>query len=94
MDALWQQLSCHGDYPGGDLTYRRCRNLYARRQASAGAPHVAADGTGHDFTVIDQKAFLSTLTIITTALTLFLEAIAGISLVVGGIGIMNIMPSA
>ncbi|HLZ07403.1 MAG TPA: FtsX-like permease family protein, partial [Chloroflexota bacterium] len=53
--------------------------------------HLLADGTVDDFTVIDQKAFLSTLTTITTALTLFLGAIAGISLVVGGIGIMNIM---
>jgi putative ABC transport system permease protein len=53
--------------------------------------HLVADGTGDDFTVIDQKAFLSTLTTITTALTVFLGAIAGISLVVGGIGIMNIM---
>src|SRR5262249_17395255 len=34
---------------------------------------------------------LSTLTTITTALSVFLGAIAGISLVVGGIGIMNIM---
>jgi putative ABC transport system permease protein len=53
--------------------------------------HLVANGTGDDFTVIDQKAFLSTLTTITTALTVFLGAIAGISLVVGGIGIMNIM---
>jgi putative ABC transport system permease protein len=53
--------------------------------------HVAADGTADDFTVIDQRAALSTFTTITTALSVFLGAIAGISLVVGGIGIMNIM---
>jgi putative ABC transport system permease protein len=34
---------------------------------------------------------LSTLSTITTTLTLFLAAVAGISLLVGGIGIMNIM---
>ncbi len=44
-----------------------------------------------DFTVISQSQFLSTLSTITTTLTIFLGAIAGISLLVGGIGIMNIM---
>ena len=34
---------------------------------------------------------MNTLSTITSVLTLFLAAIAGISLVVGGIGIMNIM---
>jgi putative ABC transport system permease protein len=44
-----------------------------------------------DFTVINQKDLLSILGQITGMLTLFLGAIAGISLLVGGIGIMNIM---
>jgi putative ABC transport system permease protein len=44
-----------------------------------------------DFSVLSQTAFLSALTSITTTLTIFLGAIAGISLLVGGIGIMNIM---
>ncbi|MBP7690696.1 MAG: ABC transporter permease [Anaerolineales bacterium] len=44
-----------------------------------------------DFNVLSQTQFLSTLTTITTTLTVFLGAIAGISLLVGGIGIMNIM---
>lgn len=43
------------------------------------------------FTVSSQNQFLSTLNTITTTLTAFLGAIAGISLFVGGIGIMNIM---
>jgi putative ABC transport system permease protein len=43
------------------------------------------------FTVTSQNQFLSTLNSITTTLTAFLGAIAGISLFVGGIGIMNIM---
>ena len=43
------------------------------------------------FTVTSQNQFLSTLNTITTTLTAFLAAIAGISLFVGGIGIMNIM---
>jgi putative ABC transport system permease protein len=53
--------------------------------------HLAADGTADDFTVIDQKAALGTVNTVTTVLTVFLGCIAGISLVVGGIGIMNIM---
>ncbi|MGD1806003.1 ABC transporter permease [Dapis sp. BLCC M126] len=44
-----------------------------------------------DFTVRTQKDLLQTLGGITAALTLLLAATAGISLVVGGIGIMNIM---
>jgi putative ABC transport system permease protein len=43
------------------------------------------------FTVVSQNQFLSTLNSITSTLTVFLGAIAGISLFVGGIGIMNIM---
>lgn len=44
-----------------------------------------------DFNVQSQSDILSTLNTITTTLTVFLGAIAGISLVVGGIGVMNIM---
>src|SRR5260221_3679183 len=44
-----------------------------------------------DFTVQSQADVLSTLTGVTNTLTLFLGGIAGISLVVGGIGVMNIM---
>jgi putative ABC transport system permease protein len=44
-----------------------------------------------DFTLLSQSDLLATFDIITGTLTAFLGAIAGISLVVGGIGIMNIM---
>ena len=44
-----------------------------------------------DFTVFSQKDFLSTAQTVTSVLTIFLGGIAGISLLVGGIGIMNIM---
>ena len=50
-----------------------------------------ADGSGDDFSVMNQASMLSTLNSITSILTAFLAAIAGISLLVGGIGIMNIM---
>jgi putative ABC transport system permease protein len=44
-----------------------------------------------DFTVFTQQDFLATAASITSILTIFLGGIAAISLLVGGIGIMNIM---
>ena len=44
-----------------------------------------------DFQLLTQQDFLSAFSQVTGVLTLFLGAIAGISLLVGGIGIMNIM---
>jgi putative ABC transport system permease protein len=44
-----------------------------------------------DFIILTQQDFLSAFGEVTGVLTLFLGAIAGISLLVGGIGIMNIM---
>ena len=44
-----------------------------------------------DFTVRTQKDILDVIGIVTDGLTVLLAAIAGISLLVGGIGVMNIM---
>ena len=44
-----------------------------------------------DFMILNQADLLETVTSVTDTLTVFLGAIAGISLLVGGIGIMNIM---
>lgn len=44
-----------------------------------------------DFTILSQQDFLDTAATITGVLTIFLGGIAAISLLVGGIGIMNIM---
>jgi putative ABC transport system permease protein len=44
-----------------------------------------------DFTVLSQQELVSAFGQVTGVLTLFLGVIAGISLLVGGIGIMNIM---
>src|SRR5687767_206750 len=44
-----------------------------------------------DFTIFTQQDLLTTFASITGILTIFLGGIAGISLLVGGIGIMNIM---
>ena len=53
--------------------------------------HGITDPKKDDFTIQTQEAILSTLETITSVLTIFLAAIASISLIVGGIGIMNIM---
>jgi len=53
--------------------------------------HKLASSEESDFNVLNQADLLSTLTSVTQTLTIFLGAIAGISLLVGGIGIMNIM---
>jgi putative ABC transport system permease protein len=44
-----------------------------------------------DFTVLSEQELLAAFQEVTSVLTLFLGAIAGIALLVGGIGIMNIM---
>lgn len=44
-----------------------------------------------DFSIVSQADILGTLTQVTNTFTIFLAAIAGISLIVGGIGIMNMM---
>lgn len=48
-------------------------------------------GQSDDFRVFDQSSTLSTINGILTALQIFLAAIGAIALLVGGIGIMNIM---
>lgn len=55
------------------------------------ANHDITDPDKDDFFVETQTSAMQTVSTITTALTLFLTSVAAISLVVGGIGIMNIM---
>jgi putative ABC transport system permease protein len=55
------------------------------------ATHRIADPTQADFTVTTQQSILEALDTTSTALTLLLAGVAGISLLVGGIGVMNIM---
>ena len=54
------------------------------------ARHRTAIGAD-DFTILTQQDFIETASTITNVLTIFLGGIAAISLLVGGIGIMNIM---
>ncbi|HVU12044.1 MAG TPA: ABC transporter permease [Phototrophicaceae bacterium] len=53
--------------------------------------HGIRTATAADFTVFSQATILDSLSSTLGLLTIFLSAIAGISLLVGGIGVMNIM---
>jgi len=56
--------------------------MYVMHNVTAAAP---------DFTVSSQQALVNTIGSLTTVLTALLSGIAAISLLVGGIGVMNIM---
>jgi putative ABC transport system permease protein len=53
--------------------------------------HKLKESADNDFRVMSQSELIATVSSITDMLTILLGAIAGISLLVGGIGIMNIM---
>jgi putative ABC transport system permease protein len=53
--------------------------------------HKLKDSDDDDFRIMSQSELIETVSSITDIMTLLLGAIAGISLLVGGIGIMNIM---
>jgi putative ABC transport system permease protein len=53
--------------------------------------HKALDGAPDDFTIRNQAELLATMSEISRTFTILLGGIAAISLLVGGIGIMNIM---
>lgn len=53
--------------------------------------HNITDSTKADFSIMNQADMLSTMAEVTNTMTMLLAAIAGISLIVGGIGIMNMM---
>ncbi len=53
--------------------------------------HNIAFGSADDFTITSTEQITASITSATQSMTYFLGAIAGISLLVGGIGVMNIM---
>ena len=53
--------------------------------------HKLQDGKADNFNVRSQEELSSMMTSTTTSMTILLACVAGISLIVGGIGIMNIM---
>lgn len=53
--------------------------------------HKLSDVMSADFTVVSQADIVATASTVTSTFTMLLASIAGISLLVGGIGIMNMM---
>lgn len=53
--------------------------------------HGISDATEADFTIMNQADIIATASSVTGTFTILLASIAGISLLVGGIGIMNMM---
>ncbi|HSB73227.1 MAG TPA: ABC transporter permease [Candidatus Methylomirabilis sp.] len=79
-DRLFEILASVRSPDEIDRAIRQVKDLLIRRH-----------GNREDFTVTSQGAILSAFTTILKILTAVLGGIAGISLLVGGIGIMNIM---
>jgi len=71
-----------------DLTIEDVKSLLRQRHRIKNPEN---DASKDDFFVRSAAQALDILGTVTVSLTIFLSAIAGISLVVGGIGIMNIM---
>ena len=70
------------------------KNLMPQVQDDAAAALVAkhrVDPQAPDFSILSQADILGALTKVTDTFTIFLASVAGISLIVGGIGIMNMM---
>jgi putative ABC transport system permease protein len=70
----------------GDLTA-----AYQEADNELLALHGIVDAADADFTITSSASLLSTATSVDKTLTIFLAGVAGISLLVGGIGVMNIM---
>src|SRR5580698_2626497 len=64
---------------------------YQETDAELLALHGITTATDADFSIASQQSLISTATSVDKTLTVLLGGIAGISLLVGGIGVMNIM---
>lgn len=100
-DMIFVPLSTAQRYLAGD-TYVTTISIQAQDQSSMSdvqsqatnlllQRHNIADPTLADFSVLNQADIVATAASVTGTFTILLGAIAGISLLVGGIGIMNMM---
>jgi len=100
--AIYVPLSTGQRLLAGQATYLSSASVQAANQQSMTQlqtditnllleRHGISDPDSADFFVLNQADLASTATSATRTLTLLLAAVAGISLVVGGIGIMNMM---
>ncbi|MFA4817885.1 MAG: ABC transporter permease [Parcubacteria group bacterium] len=100
-DAAYVPLGSAQHYLSGD-EYLNNISVAAENQESMGAVqeqissllmsrHKIKSAEEADFNIMNQNDIIATATSITDTFTLLLSSIAGISLLVGGIGIMNMM---
>lgn len=95
-EKIWGDASVDGQWIVTEIavsaaTPRQVAEVIGQTERTLRRQHEIGAGQPSDFTILSQKDLLKSIRTITTTLTLFLAAIAGISLLVGGIGIMNIM---
>ncbi len=101
-DAVYIPLSAAQLFLIGDSTYVTALNISATDStvmtqvqkditALLTERHHIKDSASADFNVMNQADIVSAASSVTSTFTLLLAAVAGISLVVGGIGIMNMM---
>lgn len=69
----------------------KTKDAASEMEAALRKSHKIKEGAENDFTIRSQEEMVSTFSSISNVLTILLGAIASISLLVGGIGIMNIM---
>jgi putative ABC transport system permease protein len=96
QDRLFRRKTVNGEYQL-NVIYASLLNESLTNQAQEEITDVLRERRqinyldGDDFNIISQRDLISVFGDILSALTVFLGAIAAISLLVGGIGIMNIM---
>src|SRR3989338_2964300 len=92
--ATMQKILAGADFLSTIAISVETKELMPQVQEEATAVLVAkhrVDPQSPDFSIVSQADILGALTQVTDTFTIFLAAIAGISLIVGGIGIMNMM---
>ena len=101
-NMIYVPLSVEQLFLSGNTTYYTDINVSAGSQTAMTqvqtditnlllSRHNISDPTQADFNVLNQASIVSAASGVTSTFTLLLGAVAGISLVVGGIGIMNMM---
>lgn len=89
-----QKILSGGEYLSSIAISVETKDLMPQVQQEASivlADKHRVDPASPDFSILSQADILGTLTQVTDTFTIFLAAVAGISLIVGGIGIMNMM---
>lgn len=89
-----QKILSGGEYLSSIAISVETKDLMSQVQQEASivlADKHRVDPASPDFSILSQADILGTLTQVTDTFTIFLAAVAGISLIVGGIGIMNMM---